>query len=137
MWRCRWSNEYMAYLDLRTLDEVRADKVAAINAEVERLGDLPIAYRGALFDADARAQRNVMFWQGQLANGAALPTGFVWRDAANVDHPADAEFVNGLGLAMALRGTALYQAAWAAKGAVAVATTTSEVQAVDLQAAGF
>lgn len=111
------------------LAQLKAD----IDAERERRGNLPIAYLGLVIDADATAQRNVSFWQAQLAAGVELPEGFVWRDANNVDHAADAAWVNGLGAAMALRGTRLYQSAWRLKAQAVLLVTVAEVMAFDIQ----
>ena len=88
----------------RQVDSLRDQKLTA-----------PILYQGALFDADATAMRNISGWQAQIAAGLNPPAGFVWRDASNVDHPADATFINGLGAAITLRGSLLYQVAWAHK----------------------
>lgn len=116
------------------LDHALAARKHEINAERERRNFLPIAYAGSLFDANATALRNIAGWQTQLAAGAVLPEGFVWRDADNVDHPADAAFLNGLGAAITLRGTALYQAAWAHKAALSALTDIDAILAYDLAA---
>lgn len=113
-----------------SLDDIKAAKKADIEREREARNQLPIVFNGALFDADATAQRNVGAWQTQLANGKTLPDGFRWRDYANEYHPADAAFVNGLGEAITLRGTELYQQMWALKAQVDAATTAAEVEAV-------
>lgn len=119
-------------LSAGALERAQADRCAEADRERERRGHLPVVYAGALFDADERAQRNVAAWQTQLAGGAALPDGFVWRDAANADHPAGPAFVNGLGVAITLRGTLLYRAAWAHKSAINALTDFDAVMAYDL-----
>ncbi len=126
----RWDHAAGEWIDLRDLTQAKADRKAAIDAEMERRKSEPIEYAGSLFDADRTARENVAGWQTQLGAGVALPEGFVWRDAANVDHPADAAFVNGLGAAITLRGTVLYATAWALKAAVDAAMTAAEVEAV-------
>ena len=97
-----------------TADTLRAceDRKAEVDSIRRDRLDMPIAYAGSLFDADATARLNVSGWQTQLLAGMSLPEGFVWRDADNVDHPADASFINGLGAAMVGRGTTLYRSAW-------------------------
>lgn len=112
------------------LEQAKTRKKAALDDEREQRGAAPIAYADATFDADATALRNVEGWQLQLARGLDLPEGFVWRDFTNVDHPADAAFLDGLGQAITLRGTVLYQQAWTLKAAVDAATTVEEVEAV-------
>lgn len=116
------------------LDHAIATRKREIDAERERRNTLPIAYGGSLFDADATALRNIAGWQTQLAAGAVLPEGFVWRDADNVDHPADAAFLNGLGAAITLRGTALYQAAWTHKANIAALTDIDAIIGYDVTA---
>lgn len=114
------------------LGAARASRKQHIDAEREQRNALPIAYQGALFDADIQAQRNISAWQTQLAAGAVLPADFVWRDANNVNHPADAAFVHGLGAAITLRGTQLYQAAWAHKVALDALTSMNAILAYDV-----
>lgn len=92
----------------------------------------PISYSGALFDADAVAQNNVMAWMVNLAVGLQLPPGFVWRDASNVDHPADEEFISGLGAAMVQRGSSLYQQQWDHKAAIDALNSYEEIQAYQI-----
>jgi hypothetical protein len=125
-----WSNASFSWIDGRPLEVAKAAKKLAIDAERARRTELPIDYVGSLFDADGTAQDNVRTWQIQLGAGATLPEGFVWRDADNVDHPADADFVNGLGVEMTMRGTQLYMQAWALKAQVDDATTIPEVEAI-------
>ena len=119
-------------LSAGALERAKADRCAEADRERERRGHMPVLYAAAMFDADERAQRNVTAWQTQIAGGAVLPEGFVWRDAGNVDHAADAAFVNGLGAAITLRGTLLYRAAWAHKAAIDALADFDAVMAYDL-----
>jgi hypothetical protein len=105
---------------------------AEVDIERERRGYLPIAYAGSTLDADAKAQRNISSWQVQIAAGVQVPSGFVWRDANNVDHAADAAFINGLGAAITIRGTLLYQAAWTHKANIQALTTVEDILAYDI-----
>lgn len=114
------------------LSAVISARKAEIDRERERRNQLPIAYAGSIFDADAIAMRNISGWQTQIAAGATLPLDFVWRDYDNIDHPADADFVNGLGAAITTRGTRLYAASWAHKAAIKSLKTVEEVIAYDL-----
>lgn len=113
-----------------TLGVAQLRQKSSIDAELERRKGLPVAFDGAMFDADRTARENVSGWQLQLAAGASLPPGFVWRDFDNVDHAADTAFVNGLGAAITMRGTQLYAQAWALKAQVDAATTIEEVEAI-------
>jgi hypothetical protein len=103
-----------------------------INLERERRNELPIQYQNITWDADPQSQRNVSAWMATLAAGSTLPQGFVWRAADNVNHQADADFVNGLGTAMTLRGTQLYQASWAKKSELDALATVELVNAYDV-----
>jgi Domain of unknown function (DUF4376) len=103
-----------------------------INLERERRNELPIQYQNITWDADPQSQRNVSAWMATLAAGSTLPQGFVWRAADNVNHAADADFVNGLGTAMTLRGTQLYQASWAKKSELDALATVELVNAYDV-----
>jgi hypothetical protein len=67
-----------------------------------------------------------------LAAGQSIPPGFKWRAADNTNYPADAAFVNGLGTAMTLRGTLLYQASWAKKAEVDALATVAQVNSYDV-----
>lgn len=109
-------------------------RLAEVPMQRERCNQQPIAYAGTRFDADDKAQRNISAWQTQLAAGAVLPPGFVWRDFYNVDHPCDAAFINGMGAAVTMRGTLLYAAGWAHKAAINALTTVEAVMAYPLDA---
>lgn len=115
---------------VQDIDSARASKRKSTDAERERRGHLPIAYNGARFDADAKAQRNIQAWLTQLSNGATLPNGFVWRDYDNNDHPCDAAFLSGLGGAITVRGTQLYQACWAHKAEIERIAGTGDFDAL-------
>ena len=103
-----------------------------INLERERRNQLPIEYENIEWDADPQSQRNVSAWMATLAAGESLPEGFQWRAADNTNHQADAAFVNGLGTAMTLRGTLLYQTSWAKKAQVDAMTTVELVNQYDV-----
>lgn len=129
-----WDAQAKRWMAVSTLLSVQVQQKVLIDAARVERTHAPIEYAGALFDADDTAIRNVSGWQTQLAAGVALPDGFVWRDATNVDHPADAAFVNGLGAAITLRGTALYAQAWALKAQIDAAETKEAVQAINWDA---
>lgn len=112
------------------LEAARTAKINEITAERERRNKLPILFSGYNFDADDEGQRNVQAWVTMINAGVQLPDGFVWRDASNVNHPADANFVKGLGEAITMRGTMLYQQSWALKAQVATLTTLYDIQSL-------
>jgi hypothetical protein len=103
-----------------------------INQERERRNELPIEYENIMWDADPQSQRNVSAWMATLAAGGSLPEGFQWRAVDNVNHQADAAFINGLGTAMTLRGTQLYQTSWVKKAELDALTTVQQVNSYDV-----
>lgn len=116
------------------LEDLKRQKIDAIDKRRESLSIAPIEFRGAMFDADKTAQANISAWLNVINSGASVPEGFVWRDATNVDHPADAQFVRELATAMTLRGTAMYAASWAHKAAVGALNSVQDVLAYNVQA---
>jgi hypothetical protein len=116
------------------IEKFKADKIESINAERERRGVLPITFQGIEWDADEFSQRNISAWMASIAAGVAIPPGFTWRAADNTNHAADAAFINGLGAAITLRGTLLYQTSWGKKAEVAALTTVDAVKAYDVTA---
>jgi hypothetical protein len=118
--------------DTSTLQQVKDKKKNEINQERERRNELPIAYQNNTWDADPQSQRNVSAWMTTLASGATLPSNFTWRSYSNQDVAADQAFVNGLGAAMTLRGTQLYQTSWVKKAEVDALTTVEAVNSYDV-----
>lgn len=120
------------WVDPTTVSELKESKRIDVSIERERRNSLPITYVGAQFDATPNAQRNVSAWMVNIAAGQNPPTGFVWRGYDNVDHPADAAFIVGLGNAITLRGSYLYQRSWIKKAEVDALTTVEAVKAYDV-----
>lgn len=118
---------------LSSLSDLKVVVKEGIDIERESRNRSPISYSGSQFDADATAQRNVSAWMTNIAAGQNPPTGFVWRDFNNVDHPADGAFIVGLGNAITLRGSYLYQRSWIKKAEVDALTTAAEVKSYDVQ----
>jgi hypothetical protein len=112
----------------------KALKHAEINAERERRNNLVIAYSGSDFDADLPAQRNLQAWMINIAAGVDVPDGFEWRDHYNVNHAANNAFVVGLGNAITMRGTLLYQVSWVKKAELEALTTIGAVESYDVAA---
>jgi hypothetical protein len=131
--RHQWDVQ-QGWIDQSTLLEAKADKLEEINIERERRGILPITFESIQWDADELSQRNISAWMASIASGVQIPTGFTWRAYDNTDHPADADFINGLGNAITLRGTLLYQTSWGKKAEVNLLTTVTAVKAYDVTA---
>jgi len=125
-----WVND--GWVDQTPIAQLKQQSVSRINTERERRNYLPITYLSNPFDADATAQRNVSAWMVNVAAGQNPPTGFTWRGYDNVDHPADAAFIVGLGNAITLRGSCLYQRSWIKKAEVDALTTVEAVKAYDV-----
>lgn len=127
-----WDNATEGWIDPSPLAVLKKKKSDEITQMRERRNLSPISYQNVIFDADEEAQRNVSAWMTNIAAGQNPPTGFVWRAYDNTNHPADAEFVVGLGNAITLRGTRLYQRSWIKKAEIEALTTAEEVKAYDI-----
>lgn len=121
------------YATTLALEAAKTDKKAEIDSWRAEQEVLPILFREALFDADAKAQANISAWLNVINAGAELPAGFVWRDFNNEDHAADAQFVRELATALTMRGTALYAAAWEHKAAISKLVTLADVLSYQIQ----
>lgn len=119
-----WGDEAWA----EDLSGARSGKLRQVKQERERRGFLPIQFAGASWDADDIGRRNIQGWLLVIQSGESVPEGMVWRDADNVDHPADAAFFGGLWAAIVVRGTMLYQASWAHKAAIESLSTLQDIQ---------
>jgi len=124
-------NEY-GWSVLSDISSLKLVMKEGVEIERERLNRLPITYNDSQFDADAVAQRNVSAWMTNIGAGQNPPTGFTWRGYDNVDHPADADFIVGLGNLITLRGSYLYQRSWIKKAEVDALTTAAAVKAYDV-----
>jgi hypothetical protein len=118
--------------NVTNIDLLKTTKKDEINKERERRNTLPITYQNNTWDADPQSQRNVSAWMTTLAAGNTLPAGFTWRSYNNQDVAADQSFVNGLGAAMTLRGTQLYQTSWIKKAEIDALTTVEAVNNYDI-----
>jgi Domain of unknown function (DUF4376) len=109
------------------LTTVKINAKVAIDKHRDDLISAGFLFNGALFDTDPKALRNISYWHLQVNSGVVLPEGFAWRDANNIEHPADGEFIKALSLAITARGTQLYQASWQNKAAIDALTTVQDV----------
>ena len=134
----QWDWQIKAWsLPQEGFDLAVASKKGQVDLERARQAELPLSYRGVLFDADTRAQSNVQGWMVNISNGLEVPPGFTWRDYNNVDHPADAEFIKGLGAAMVHRGSQLYQRAWELKASIDALSTLEEIESFAISSDSF
>jgi hypothetical protein len=104
--------------------QVKQMRCAAVDAERERRGYLPIVADGATWDADELAQRNITGKALDIASGTDIPeTERLWRDAENTNHAcattADLQaLLTTLWRAISQRGSALYAAGWTLKAQI-------------------
>lgn len=129
-----------AWVDARTVNDLKAAKRIAIEAERRRRTVSPIAYDGALLDADKTAQENIankLLEIGQrMELGQPMPQELLfWRDHDNIDHTFDTveeyrAWLGGLAVAITERGTQAYAWSWQAKAALAAADSIQAVEAI-------
>lgn len=103
-----------------------AGAIAELKREVDTLyaekSQRPVVYEGHAFDAGDASRAAILSWAVCVSGGGQLPPGFVWRDAQNFNHPADAQFVTGLSNLLALHTTAARTVAWSHKLAISQLT---------------
>ena len=117
--------EMLAQAQVAKLAELRAAYQAGLEAGV--------TYQGANFDSDEHSQTEIARVLVALANGWALPAGFVWVDAANTQHAVpNVAWLQGLADAMATHKAGLFARLQKAKAAVRAAKTVAAVNKVVL-----
>jgi hypothetical protein len=125
-----------------SVDIVKLRKLSEIEEARRRKTEAPIAYEGAMLDADKTAQANISAKLQEIAQrlgmGISMPAELmVWRDYDNSNHvfATLVEYQSWLGrLAIAIteRGTLLYGWSWQMKALVAAAETAAEVEAITI-----
>jgi predicted mannosyl-3-phosphoglycerate phosphatase (HAD superfamily) len=106
----------------------------------ERRDTLDISYDGKNIQADSESRANI---HGKLAEIAAAQafgqttSPLIWRDSDNIDHAWTdmliyKAWLQGLVMAIAARSTALYQASWAHKAAIAALEAVQEIKNYDI-----
>lgn len=113
----------------RTLDEVKAAKIAELKAERDAREVEPIEYGGNIYDYDEKARDRItaaiiaLELQGE---GATIE----WTTADNADTQVTANDLKMIIAAVAVRSNKLHTAYRIAKENVEAATTATEVEAV-------
>lgn len=115
-----------AQADQEPLDTIRERVRSAIDQERARRHGLPVAYSGAVFDADSEARENITGTIARLVRGDGLPAGWIgWRDYGNAMHWATStaadvlSALRGLSSAIEDRKQSLLIAAWIKKEEIA------------------
>ena len=103
------------------LAEIKRVAADYINNLRERRLLRPVEYNGNSFDTDDRSRSNIMGVALQLQAGVALPGGFTWRSADNIDVPFSSDDVIALGLAIGAAVQAVYAWSWQIKAQIASA----------------
>ena len=114
-----------------TLAAAKISAKTKINVHRDGLAQGGIIFNGSPFQTDATALSNLSYWHIQILSGAVLPENFVWRDANNLDHPADSNFIKDLSLAITERNTQLYSASWVNKDNIEALTSVPAVEAFE------
>ncbi len=124
----------------QSIEQLKADKKAAVEAEFVRRVYAPITYDSKLLDADFNSQFNLSSKIAELAardTGTPLPVDqLIWRDANNITHTfADLAtyraWLNGLVIAISERATVSYMWSWQKKADLDLLTTYDDIVAFD------
>lgn len=128
----RWSNTEMRWIDLRSLEQVKADCWAAIKAQRDAAEwggfDTPFGR----FDSDPRSQAKII-GAAQLASIAAArgePFSIRWTLQDNSTVVLDAPAMIAVGVAMGQHIDSVHQIGRAKRAAIEAATTYDAVMAV-------
>ena len=117
----------------RTLDEVKAAKIADLKAERDSKEVEPITYQGYSFDYDSKARERISAAIVALDVRGA-DASIDWTTADNADARVTANDLRMVIASVAKRSNALHVAYRAAKEKVEAATTVADVEAVTLNA---
>lgn len=127
-WRARWDNAAMAWADLRTLDELQAEKWAAIKARRDAVEFGGFAWEGSVFDSDQAAQGRIMgaVQMAALAQAAGQAFGIAWALADNSVRTLDGAQMQAVGLALGAHVAAAHETARALRSLIFDASATAE-----------
>jgi hypothetical protein len=116
--------------------------VTIIESHRDRIINRQIAYEGVSLDADARSQKFIADKLAEIAareaTGADMPPELlVWRDADNQLHtfsdmPAYRQWLQGLAIAIAQRGTQAMAWSWAKKAEAESYESVANLRTMDL-----
>ena len=116
----------------KTLDELKADKLAALKAERDNKEVEPIEYNGNSFDYDDKARDRINAAIIALDMAGAEAT-LQWTTADNTNATVTAQDLRNIIAAVAMRSNTLHEQYRIAKEAVNAAETKEEVEAVTLE----
>lgn len=116
--------------ELPTLEQYKAGKAAAVDAYRAKVLAAGVMYLTNRFDSDQQSILNLNTVVNLITAGQALPHGFVWRSADNVDVPFTSTDIVSLLSIMVMTANRVYQSSWAVKALISAATTTEELAAI-------
>jgi len=106
------------------ITEARDDALYNENASVETSD-------GTVWQADPNSMRQLNDALTIFSAAGGTPEGFVWRDANNVNHPADLELLISIASARAQQVQAIWERSWELKDALKVAYSLGDRVAMD------
>lgn len=131
-WPCRWSNTEMRWVDLRSLEQVKADCWAAIKRQRDTAEHGGFDTPFGRFDSDPKSQSKII-GAAQLASIAAArgePFSIRWTLQDNSTVVLDAPAMIAVGAAMGQHIDAVHQRGRTLREAIEAATTRDAVMAV-------
>lgn len=134
-----WDRESESWLP--NIVEAKKTLKADVQNELSRRSVSPIVVGDIVLDADAVAQNNLanklQEVNERIRLGMPMPSDLlVWKDASNAvrcwaNIESYKDWLSTFAIALAERGTRLYQAAWSHKDAIEAMTTIDDVLAYD------
>lgn len=124
----RWSNAFMAWIDTRTLDDLKAGRWVLIKSERAQKDAAPITVGGLTLDADQKARESLMGAVLEMqATGRQTRR---WTLADNTRQHLTLEQLVSIGSAIADRTEALQNASQDMREQINAAQTAAQVEAV-------
>lgn len=113
-----------------SLSQAQAAQLALIDAAYETAMQIPVAYMGTTFQADAGSQDVLNKTLTALTPTGSTPSGFYWMDTGNVQQPMTLAQLHGLAGVMLAQGWSAFQHRQTQKAAIRAATTVAAVQSI-------
>lgn len=117
------------------IEAKKVQMVSAVNARRDAAEEAGFTYMGKPFDSDSRSvQRiNTAVQAAQVALAAAAPFELEWMCADNTTVTLDAQQMLGVPVALATHANAVHLNGRNLKDAIAAATTSAELAAIDIE----
>lgn len=130
--RCRWSKAEMRWIDLRSLDEIKADRWTAIKAARDAAEAAGFDTPFGRFDSDPASQGKIIgaVTAAQLALGVGAPWQIDWTLQDNTVVRLDAPAMIAVGQALMVHVDAVHERGRTLREAIDAAQTAAEVETV-------